>query len=258
MAESRIKDENYYQVSGWMLNRLGLKGTALDVYAIIYSFSQDGESWFTGSLQYLSDFTNTTTRTIISTLKDLTEKGYLVKREALVNGVKYNDYRAVTKPARGSEKISQGVVKNLHGGGEKTSPRVVKNLHGGGEEISPHNKEHNNIHNKEYKELCANVSKKAVDEFFDSIWQLYPVKKGKGQVSEAKRKALYQIGYEEMARAIDRYKKDLKKDASWRKPQNGSTFFNSGFVDYLDENYMEGGDANGGAEKSAAQYGTML
>ena len=97
-----------------------------------------------------------------------------------------------------------------------------------------------------------------MDAFFDSIWQLYPNKKGKGQVSEAKRKALYQIGYEEMARAIDRYKKDLKKDASWRKPQNGSTFFNSGYVDYLDENYSQGGEIDGSAEKSAAQYGTML
>ena len=24
---------------------------------------------------------------------------------------------------------------------------------------------------------------------------------------------------------------------TWRKPQNGSTFFNSGYVDYLDANY---------------------
>ena len=40
-----------------------------------------------------------------------------------------------------------------------------------------------------------------------------------------------------MLRAIRRYLADLKKD-EWRKPQNGSTFFNSGYVDYLDENYQ--------------------
>ena len=257
MAESRIKDENYYQVQGWMLNRLGLKGTALDVYAIIYSFSQDGESWFAGSLQYLIDFTNASRRTIINTLQDLVKKGYLVKREALVNGVKYNDYRAVTNPSEGGAEIAPG-VKKLHRASAETAPRPVQNLHRVGAETAPHNKVHNNIHNKEDKELCANVSKKAVDEFFVSLWQLYPNKKGKGQVSEAKRKALYQIGYEEMARAIERYKKDLKKDASWRKPQNGSTFFNSGYVDYLDENYSQGGESGGSAEKSAAQYGTLL
>ena len=48
---AKILDDNYYQVSGWMLNRLHLKGTELQIYAIIYGFSQDGESKITGSLQ---------------------------------------------------------------------------------------------------------------------------------------------------------------------------------------------------------------
>ena len=81
-------------------------------------------------------------------------------------------------------------------------------------------------------------SKADVDGFFESIWELYPVKKGKGQVSASKRKALYEIGFEKMQKAIDRYLEELKKDASWRKPQNGSTFFNSGYVDYLDDNFV--------------------
>lgn len=81
-------------------------------------------------------------------------------------------------------------------------------------------------------------SKAEIDAFFDSIWKLYPVKKGKGQVSDTKRKELYKIGFDEIARAIDRYLDELKKDADWRKPQNGSTFFNSGHVDYLDKNFV--------------------
>lgn len=80
-------------------------------------------------------------------------------------------------------------------------------------------------------------SKSEIDRFFESLWALYPVKKGKGQVSDAKRKALYEIGEPEMHRAVHRYLTELKKDASWRKPQNGSTFFNSGYVDYLDKNF---------------------
>ena len=67
---------------------------------------------------------------------------------------------------------------------------------------------------------------------------MYPVKKGKGQVSDTQRKKLYKIGYDQMARAIERYLNELKKDASWRKPQNGSTFFNSGYVDYLDKEFV--------------------
>ena len=49
MAESKVKDENYYQITGWMINRLGLKGAKLNIFAIIYGFSQDGESEFSGS-----------------------------------------------------------------------------------------------------------------------------------------------------------------------------------------------------------------
>ncbi len=72
---------------------------------------------------------------------------------------------------------------------------------------------------------------------FEKLWKLYPSKKGKGQVSDTAKMRLLKIGYEEMGRAIDRYKTELEKDSDWRKPQNGSTFFNSGYVDYLDANY---------------------
>ena len=85
--------------------------------------------------------------------------------------------------------------------------------------------------------VVQKISKSDIDSFFETIWKLYPNKKGKGQVSDSKKKALYEIGYDEMSRAISRYTKDLAKE-DWRKPQNGSTFFNSGYVDYLDDNYQ--------------------
>lgn len=72
---------------------------------------------------------------------------------------------------------------------------------------------------------------------FERLWKLYPCKKGKGQVSDAGKMRLLQIGFNEMSRAIERYLAELEKDKDWRKPQNGSTFFNSGYIDYLDANY---------------------
>lgn len=84
------------------------------------------------------------------------------------------------------------------------------------------------------KTLC----KTEVLELFERLWKLYPVKKGKGQISFAAKQRLFKVGYDEMVRAIDRYKADLAYDSDWRKPQNGSTFFNSGYVDYLDQNYV--------------------
>lgn len=95
------------------------------------------------------------------------------------------------------------------------------------------------IEEDEDKKNRANQPSKAeIDKFFDSIWELYPVKKGKGQISDTKRKKLFEIGFDEMHRAINRYLKELERDSDWRKPQNGSTFFNSGYVDYLDDNFV--------------------
>lgn len=75
---------------------------------------------------------------------------------------------------------------------------------------------------------------------FESLWKLYPLKRGKDKVSDTNKLKLLEIGLDEMSRAIDRYKTEWEKDSDWRKPQNGSTFFNSGYVDYLDANYVPG------------------
>lgn len=75
---------------------------------------------------------------------------------------------------------------------------------------------------------------------FERLWKAYPNKKGKGQVSDTQKKRLLAIGEDRLVKAIDRYSLELQKDADWRKAQYGSTFFNSGYVDYLDENYVPG------------------
>lgn len=110
--------------------------------------------------------------------------------------------------------------------------------------------------------LCASVPddtakanrKKEANELFEQLWKAYPSKKGKAQVSDTAKARLLKIGYDEMMRAIDRYTYDLEKDSDWRKPQNGSTFFNSGYVDYLDANYksIEDAQKESDAEKAHA------
>jgi len=82
------------------------------------------------------------------------------------------------------------------------------------------------------KDICEIET---VDEFYENIWNLYPNKKGKNQVKAKQKKELFKIGFEVISRCIERYKKDKE---SWREWQNGSTFFNSGYIDYLDENYL--------------------
>lgn len=89
---------------------------------------------------------------------------------------------------------------------------------------------------KEVKKKKENIMCEA-NELFERLWKLYPCKKGKGQVSDAQKKRLLAVGEPALVKAIERYSSELQKDADWRKPQNGSTFFNSGYLDYLDGNF---------------------
>lgn len=137
-----VRDNNFFVVHGWMLNRLGLKGNELQVYAIIYGFSQASGNEFTGSLQYLADWTNASTRTIMRSLQTLVENGLLAKREAYNNGVKACAYRCPFV-AEGADRMSPGVVTECQGGADKMSPGVVTFCQGGGDKTSPNNISHN-------------------------------------------------------------------------------------------------------------------
>ena len=88
----------------------------------------------------------------------------------------------------------------------------------------------------------AHMHNAQVNALFERLWELYPNKKGKARVSDKTKRELYKHGEEQIKRCIDRYLDGLRVD-EWRKPQNGSTFFMSGYVDYLDENY-EGVNSN--------------
>jgi hypothetical protein len=74
------------------------------------------------------------------------------------------------------------------------------------------------------------------DIFFNELWILYPNKIGKNKVSKTQREKLLKIGIEEMTRATERY---IKGKEDWKAWQQGSTFFNTSYEDYLDENYIE-------------------
>lgn len=92
---SKIRDENFYTVLGWMLNALELRGNELIVFAIIYSFSQDGESEFTGSLSYLQDFANIkSTQTVLTILNSLLSKEMISKSEYMKGNVRRVAYKA--------------------------------------------------------------------------------------------------------------------------------------------------------------------
>lgn len=78
--------------------------------------------------------------------------------------------------------------------------------------------------------------KQEAAQLFEKLWEQYPCKRGKAKVSDSSKMKLLKTGADQMQRALSRYLFDLKRE-NWRKPQNGSTFFTSGYIDYLDSNY---------------------
>ena len=97
-----------------------------------------------------------------------------------------------------------------------------------------------NTINNDKNEKNERNSNGDLEEFFESIWTLYPVKMGKGSVSKTQKKNLQDIGYEQIKRCIERYVSEMESLNRERKYwKNGSTFFNSGDVDYLDCNAEE-------------------
>ncbi len=86
-----IKDNNYYVILAFMVKDLKLKGIEKDIYAIIYGFSQ-AEGRFTGSLQYLADWTCSTKQGVLKAITKLLNKNLIAKIEVVKNNIKFVEY----------------------------------------------------------------------------------------------------------------------------------------------------------------------
>lgn len=104
-------------------------------YALIFGFSQDGESKFEGSLQYMAQMLKCTKPTAIATLKALENKGLIQKEQVTIRGVTFNKYKAILQ-----------VVKNLYYHCKNSLPNNIYNISPNGDNDSIEN---NNILFKE-------------------------------------------------------------------------------------------------------------
>ena len=131
-----VKDGTYVNIQSFMVNELHLSGNALIIYAVIYGFSQDGDSWFTGSRSYLAAWCQASKSTVSRNLETLCADGLIERRERIESGVLLVDYRVV----RGTQN-EQGCTQNGYGG-------VPKMGMGGVPKMSTHNIEVDNIDTK--------------------------------------------------------------------------------------------------------------
>lgn len=175
----KIREDNYIMIQGWMVTELELKGNELLMFAIIHGFSQDGETRFTGGLQYLADWTNSTKQGVSKNLKSLVNKGYIAKEEKIINGVKFCEYYAT--------KLN-GVLNKVEGGMQQSLTPMQQSLTGGIKQSLTNNEDNiinkninniSNIDNKDYYPLDEKLN----DAFKDYIEYRKSIRKplkGKG------------------------------------------------------------------------------
>ena len=117
MGHSLVQNNNFITLQGWMVSELNLKGNELLVFAIIHGFSQDGESQFNGSLQYLANWTNSTKQGVLKNLKSLIEKGYIIKNEIVKGSFKFctynTNYKKFTSIKQSLTAIKQSLTNNI-------------------------------------------------------------------------------------------------------------------------------------------------
>lgn len=95
-----VKDNNFITIQGWMRTRLNLKGNELLIYALVYGFSQDGDSRFTGSRKYIAEWCGCSLDTVDRSLSSLVSKGLLAKYPHTdQNGSRVVDYAAILTAA---------------------------------------------------------------------------------------------------------------------------------------------------------------
>lgn len=88
-----IKPLQFYVVHMWMMTELKLTGIQLHTYAVIYGYSQSDFGSFNGDLNYLSEITSYSRQRICSALKELTNKGLILKYNHIINGQNKPSYK---------------------------------------------------------------------------------------------------------------------------------------------------------------------
>ena len=185
------------------------------------------------------------------------EKYYWIKYEGMINDLPILKLKTKDALYRRLKKIDKtGVIKHtivkengtysFYALGEKYIKLIVNDYSIGnksevseinpkGTEINPKGTEINpeqniNLLNKSTKyNICASC---------DAIWRLYPKKKGKAQAYKKIPGLISKYGFEQLERAVKRYKDEINNENTENKYiAYGSTFFNSKYMDYLDDNY---------------------
>ena len=245
MQKSKVNNENYIQIQGWMINELKLKGNELLIYAIIYGFSQDGQSKFTGSLKYLSDWTNSSKQNCLNHLKSLLEKNLIEKEEIELNNNKYCKYNVKLDTIQnfciGSKNFCIGSKNFCIGSKNFCTNNIDNNIDNTNID---NNKllsivEKNDLDKKLKEEKILKENIKCIIDYLNETANTKYKYNTKGTVKLIK--ARFNEGYllDDFYDVIDNKWKDWKK-TEWQKYMRPETLFGNKFENYLNGKVFNG------------------
>ena len=131
METRTFKIDNYITIPGFAIVELGLSGNELVCYSLIYGFTQDKETEFRGSLNYVASALNVTKQNAKKIIDRLIDRGLVDKREMYFSGVKFCHYVAnrngVAEIATGGGQNNNGCVAEIATGGVADSATNMDN-----------------------------------------------------------------------------------------------------------------------------------
>lgn len=168
----KVKDDNYYITYGWMINQLQLKGNELQIFAIIYGFSQSKQKNFSGSISYLADWIGGRRATATDVLNKLIKKNLVIK-ETNYNGIS-NIYKINPKIFNEDGLIKTDVNENSTGTCTDLVQDVNENSTGTCTDLVHNNNINNNIDNN-INNIAAAKEKhqRFLDDDFKEIVDLF-------------------------------------------------------------------------------------
>lgn len=209
--------------------------TVMEKLFLVEIDSLDNEEGCYASNEYFSKFFDLSKNRCTEIIKSLCNKGYLTIQYEYGENTKN-----ITKRILRVTDNFLGIRKTEHPI-RKTEGGIRKTEEGYSEKCEDNNTGFNNTFNN-IKHICA---KQDIARACDEIWSLYPKKKGKATAYKKIPKLIKEYSLEEIKRCVNRYNAEIKaKGTDMQFIKQGDTFFNSGYVDYLDENYKEVSPSN--------------
>lgn len=116
-----LKKDSFILIKPFMVTELKLKGNSLLLFALIYGITVN-EGAFYGSIEYMQTWCNSSNRSVLDCLQELTKKGLIIKKKS-GNTVFYtaNILEESEESSYQSEESSLASVKKVHSKCEESS-----------------------------------------------------------------------------------------------------------------------------------------